>query len=71
MIENKEERLTALLKTDTIYQSLLTQCLYAEEDYQRIYNTLCKTDRLSLDRYISLCEELDHRKLLLALSKQI
>ena len=70
MIANNEERLNALLKADSIYQSLLTQCLHAEEDYHRICTTLCENDRLSLERYIILCEELDHRKLQLALSQQ-
>lgn len=68
MIEHKEQRLNNLLKADRLYQELLAQCLQAEKDYQRICNTLCEEDRLLLDRYISLCEEMDHRKLQLALS---
>lgn len=70
MTTKKEQHLLALLKTDTLYQSLLTQCLQAEERYHAVCQALCEEDRLSIEHYISLCEEMDHRKLQLALSKQ-
>ena len=69
MTTQKEQHLLNLLKTDALYQSLLTQCLQAEERYHTICQALCEEDRLSIERYICLCEEMDHRKLQLALSE--
>lgn len=63
-----ERSLAVLLERDSIYQQLLKACLQYEVEYQRICARLCQEDRLQLTRYISLCEELDHRKLQLVLS---
>ena len=53
---------------DSIYQELLKSCLLLEPEYTRIRDALPDGDRELLEQYISLCEELDHRRLTLALT---
>ena len=60
--------LSEKINQDSIYQELLKSCLLLEPEYIRIRDALPETDRKLLERYISLCEELDHRRLTLALT---
>ena len=53
-------------RKDQEYQCLLAQCRKAEKDYERILQSLSPDDQEQLDRYITLCEELEHRLTLLA-----
>jgi len=53
-------------RTDEEYQSLLRRCIAAEEDYRDILESLSPARQEQLERYISLCEELEHRKTILA-----
>ena len=63
----KELRLTEISKSDSIYQELLQRCQALESDYLRIKSGLSAEDQETLDRYISLCEELEYRRTCLAL----
>ena len=49
------------VKTDQEYQRLLWECRGLEREYLRITEVLPEKDRELLDRYITLCEELEHR----------
>ena len=62
-----EARLLTLLKQDPLYQKLLSSCEKAEQAYLRILAGLNPEDQALLEQYITLCEELDHRKLQLIL----
>ena len=61
-----EHILLEAARKDQEYQCLLAQCRKAEKDYERILQSLSPDDREQLDRYITLCEELEHRLPLLA-----
>ena len=62
-MEPEQERLlVSLLKKDPMYQELLKKCGELEPEYERIMNTLSEEDRDILDRYIGICEELEHQK---------
>ena len=62
-----EKHLQQILQQDSIYQQLLNQCREAEPEYLRIRDSLSESDRILLENYISLGEELDHRRLSIAL----
>lgn len=68
MTTAKETRLHHAIRCDAEYQMLLKQCLDAETEYLRIRNSLSPEDQQVLERYLSLCEEMDHRKLVIALT---
>ena len=50
------------LKADQEYQRLLWERRMLEQEYLRIAEALSEQDRVLLDRYITLCEELEHRQ---------
>lgn len=58
--------LIELAKNDCTYQELLTECGMLEKEYLRILATLDEGDKLLLDKYIGICEELEHQKVGLA-----
>ena len=53
-------------RKDDHYQKLLQACREAEEDYTAIRDSLPAEQAEQLERYISLCEELQHRLTTLA-----
>lgn len=55
------ERIAMLVRHDAEYQKLLSECKKLEPEYQRIMASLPEKDRALLDRYITLCEELEYR----------
>lgn len=61
-----EEKLTQMASVDPWYQQLLKECEEAEPEFLRIRASLPEADQETLDRYISLCEELGHRMTCLA-----
>ena len=61
-----EERLQQALARDAEYQALLKECRGLEEEYNQILDSLSLLDRELIERYIMLCEELDHRRAYLA-----
>ena len=65
-IKNEQE-LENAAGQDLTYQQLLTACREFEPKYEQIRAKLSKDDREQLDQYIALCEELDHRRIWLAL----
>ena len=69
MTHEQEVYLTMLTRSDSIYQELLFQCEQEELHYLRIREDMPEQDREHLDRYLALCEELDHRRLCLALAR--
>ncbi len=68
MTYKQEQQLIAAAKRDPIYQELLQNCAVREEDYLRIKSTLSPGDQDALDRYLSVCEELEYRRTCLAFS---
>ena len=63
-----DANLLRLLKNDTIYQQMLEDCTAAESAYLAALRTLSDKDREAVEKYIGLCEEMDHRALTLAVS---
>ncbi len=63
----REALLEAQVAGDPIYQRLLHACLTLEPEFLRIRNSLPIQAQEILDRYLSLWEELDHRRLTLVL----
>lgn len=61
-----ELALASLLQNDAVFQTLLAECMTCEAAYKRICRKLSEEDRELLERYITLCEELEHRRLLVA-----
>ena len=59
--------LTECVEKDTVYQQLLNECAEAEVDYLALLETLTAEQRNVVERYLTACEELDHRKLYLML----
>ena len=59
-------QVTELSKRDPEYQNLLRRLMGLEEDFILLRNSLPPEQREQLDRYISACEELDHRLMQLA-----
>ena len=54
-------------KEDPEYTCLLQACLTAEIAYKELAATWNTEQRQIVERYLSACEELDHRLLILAL----
>ncbi len=67
MTREQEILLAQLTHADKQYQNLLSQCVALESEYQRIVGHLSHDDRAVLERYITLCEEMDYRKLSIAM----
>ena len=67
MTREQEILLAQRTHADRHYQSLLLQCTALESEYQRITDHLSPEDRAVLERYIALCEEMDYRKLCIAM----
>ena len=70
MTHERETKLEQAVLLDVEYQRQLAACITLEQEYERIRAYLSEEDRRLLDRYISLCEELDHRRLCIAMSMQ-
>lgn len=66
MMCEQEQKLN-LLAADSVYVELMAQCGELEDAYRQIKDNLAQEDREILERYIALCEEMDYRKLRLAL----
>ncbi len=62
-----EQLILDAARKDGLYQATLSQCLEAEGPYQEILASLSPERQAQLERYIALCEELEHRKTQLAL----
>ena len=61
-----EQILLEAARKDEAYQSLLAECRTAEKEYEQILQSLPPENQEKLDRYITLCEELEHRMTILA-----
>ena len=59
--------LKSAVRADSVYQRLLREYQSAEQDFCALRERLPERDKEILDRYISLGEELDHRRVDLAL----
>lgn len=66
MTYEQEQRLIAATDKDAFYQSLLCQCKELEPVYCGIKSALPDAKQEDLERYISLCEELEYRRTCLA-----
>ncbi len=63
--------LVQLTRRDGVYQTLLADCLALETEYRRILEQLSPEDRTLLERYITLCEELEYRRTEIALQTRM
>lgn len=54
-------QITELAKTDETYRQLLAVCQALEPEYLAVMEKLPLADREVLERYISACEEKEHR----------
>lgn len=59
---------TARSKEDPIYQSLLEQCIVAEEACLAVLGNLTPQERACIEQYMTLCDELQYRMTQLAYS---
>ena len=66
-MDRNEQRLLQIVAKDPTYQKLLEECCAMEDQYKHILEGLSFPDREYIERYISACEELDHRRIYLAL----
>ena len=66
MDDEAERRLNEMAKMDAFYCDLLSKCAALSEDYHRIHSQLCPDDRETLERYISICEELEYQRTCMA-----
>ena len=63
----QEQKLEAVLRGDRVYQKLLEEYRGAEIKCNEVLSNLSTEEREALVKYISLGEELDHRRTMLAL----
>ena len=63
-----EQIILEAARQDAEYQALLRQCIAAEDTYREILSSLPPERQEQLESYIALCEELEHRKTVLACS---
>ena len=71
MQQPRSTKLLQLLKSDPIYQQLLKTCMAAEPAYLQAVGSLPPNDREAVEAYVSLCEEMDHRALMLAIDHNL
>ena len=57
-----EQQLQECLQSDPVYQNLLLECTALEIEYTRIKENLTAEDQILLDKYLTLCEELEYRR---------
>lgn len=67
MHQEREQQLDAAAKLDMEYLRLLAACRELEAEYVAVTAALPEAHRDIIDRYISLCEELEYRRTYLAL----
>ncbi len=67
MIEKQMAIIQKMVNSDPHYQQLLKESHSLGEEYTRICTMLPCADRDLLDQYISVCENMEYRKLCLAL----
>ena len=69
MIDNcTQQKILTLAKTDTEYQSALSNASRLEQDFLRLRESLSSDQQSVLDAYLSACEEMDHALLRIACS---
>lgn len=68
MTEEQELLLCQAAKSDSLYLELLAKCHKYEDAYTRIKSQLSPDDQEILERYVSLCEELEYRRTCLAMA---
>ena len=62
-----ENQLRERIKADAIYREMLAECEKLEEDFLRIKSQLPDEEQRLLEKYISLREELEYRRTVLAM----
>ena len=68
MTTEQEKRLNTAAGKDIIYLQLLRECEELEAAFGRVMEGMNDEDRDILNRYISLCEELEYRRTALAMN---
>ena len=66
MDSDVQKRLAKCAVEDAFYCDLLSKCATLSEDYHRIQSQLSPDDRETLERYISICEELEFQRTCMA-----
>ena len=66
MDSDVQKRLAKCAVEDAFYCGLLSKCAVLSEDYHRIQSQLSPDDRETLERYISICEELEYQRTCMA-----
>lgn len=66
MAEDWERRLNEATRKDSWYQQMLSACDLLSAEYAQFKNSLTPEDQAALERYLSLCEELEYRRTRLA-----
>ena len=69
MTDEQEKQLLQLVQQDDYYQTLLAECHLVETAYQDILRQLPESHAACIELYISLCEEMEHRRTCLAVEK--
>lgn len=64
--EDFEEISTQLAGKDPVYQALLSECLAREAEAMRALDALPASSRAAVEAYLTVCEELEHRRAQLA-----
>ena len=70
MTYEQEQKLIEAIKKDAQHIKLLAACEQLEPEYERIAGSIPERDREILEKYISLCEELEYRRTCIALNME-
>ena len=70
MKEKHQNWLEKLVSEDEIYQQMLKEAESLEAEYERILHSLSEEDQILLEKYISLSEEMEHRRTFLAMERK-
>lgn len=65
-LEFGEKQVTALLKCDPDHKKLLEQMDIVQEAYIKIVERLSGEERDVVERYITICEDLEHQRTIAA-----
>ena len=55
-------QVNSLLRKDQDFQNLMQRLEIASKDYQRILSKLSPEEKLIIENYIALCEEIEYQK---------
>jgi len=71
MEADNQNWLEIMVSEDKIYQQMLKEAESLEAEFVRILHSLSKEDQILLEKYISLSEEMEHRRTFLAMERKM